>query len=210
MNNRMMSGLYSLTEWITKFAFLNILWIAFSLLGVILFGLLPSTVALFTVLRKWMMGETEFPLFPLFWKTYKAEFFKSNLLGGIFFLLGGLVYLNLEFMNANGNLGLQVVHIPLYLIILAISMTVLYTIPVYVHYNIGLFQVFKNAFLIMLLNPLPNLMMLVGTASTLFVMNALPALLLFFGASFTGAIIMAASYLAFQKIDKKQKEAQTI
>ncbi|MGD6969090.1 YesL family protein [Rossellomorea vietnamensis] len=210
MNNRMMSGLYSLTEWITKFAFLNFLWIAFSLLGVILFGLLPSTVALFTVLRKWMMGETEFPLLPLFWNTYKAEFFKSNLLGGIFFLLGGLMYLNLEFMNANENQGLQVVHIPLYLIILAISMTVLYTIPVYVHYNIGLLQVFKNAFLIMLLNPLPNLMILVGTASTLFVMNALPALLLFFGASFTGAIIMAASYLAFQKIEKKQKEAQSI
>ncbi|WP_421378275.1 YesL family protein [Bacillus salacetis] len=210
MNNRAVRGVYSLTEWITKFAYLNILWIGFTLLGLVIFGFLPATVALFTILRKWIMGEYETPIFQTFWETYKKDFFKSNLMGIVFVLLAVLAYIDLYFMDLNGGSGLQVTHIPLYLMILAIAMTVLYTIPVYVHYNVGFVQVFKNAFLIMLLNPIPNVLMLAGVVSTLFVMNALPALLFIFGGSFTAAIIMASCYLAFQRIDKKQKEAHSI
>jgi uncharacterized membrane protein YesL len=205
-----MRGLYSLTEWITKFAYLNILWIGFSLLGLVVFGFLPATVALFTILRKWIMGEYETPVFQTFWTTYKKEFFKGNLLGIVFVFLAGLVYVDLYFMDLNGSNGLQVTHIPLYLMILAIVMTVFYTIPVYVHYNTGFVQIFKNAFLIMLVNPMSNVVMLAGVASTIFVLNALPALLFIFGGSFTAAIIMASCFLAFQRVDKKQKEAQSI
>jgi uncharacterized membrane protein YesL len=209
MNNRAMRGLYSLTEWITKFAYLNILWICFTLLGLVVFGLLPATVSLFTILRKLIMGDYEISILQTFWTTFRNEFFKSNLLGAVFAGMAGIVYLDLHYMSVNGTDGFQVTHIPLYLMIVAIVMTVLYTIPVYVHYNVGFFQVLKNAFLIMLLNPVPTILMLAGVTATLFVMNALPALLFIFGGSFTAAIIMAACYLAFQRIDKKQKEAQT-
>ncbi|WP_168412969.1 YesL family protein [Bacillus salacetis] len=209
MNNRAFRGLYSLTEWITKFAYLNILWIGFTLMGLVVIGFLPATVSLFTILRKWIMGDYEIPILQTFWTTYKRELLKSNLLGGVFALLAGVVYLDLHFMSLTGTNEFQVTHIPLYLMILIIVMTVLYTIPVYVHYNAGLAQVFKNAFLIMLLNPVSNILLLAGVIAALFVMDALPALLFIFGGSFTAAIIMSACYLAFQRIDKKQKESQT-
>jgi uncharacterized membrane protein YesL len=62
----------------------------------------------------------------------------------------------------------------------------------------------------MLINPLSNIVMLIGMAATLFVMRVLPGLFLFFGGSITSGIIMVSCYLAFQKLEKKQKEAQSL
>ncbi|WP_456274665.1 YesL family protein [Bacillus sp. AK031] len=209
MNHRSMRGLFSLTEWVAKFAYINLLWMGFTILGLGVFGLFPATASLFTILRKWIMGESELPVFRTFWHTYRKEFFKANGLGIVVVMLAGLLFVDLYYMDNSGN-GLQVTHIPLYMLILAVGMIILYIFPVYVHFDVRFIQLFKNAFLIMLVNPVSNLIMIVGVGSAIFVMSALPGLLFFFGASFTAAIIMAACYLAFQKVEKKQKEAQTL
>nr|WP_263324413.1 YesL family protein [Neobacillus sp. Marseille-Q6967] len=208
MNKLSMNGLYALTEWITRFAYVNLLWVGFSLMGLVLFGISPATVAMFTVIRKWIMGESDIPVFGTFWDTFKKEFLRSNGLGIVLALLAGIIYIDLYFMKI-GN-SLQLTHIPLYLIIFAIIMTVLYIFPVYVHYNVTVVQLFKNSFFIMLVNPVSNIMILIGFVAAIFVMKFLPALLFFFGGSISAGIIMAACYLAFQKIEKKQKEAQTL
>lgn len=47
-------------EWIMKFAYLNILWLGFTLLGVGLFGFFPATMASFILLKRFVVeGETE-------------------------------------------------------------------------------------------------------------------------------------------------------
>lgn len=209
MNKLSMNGLYALTEWITRFAYVNLLWIGFSLMGLGLFGISPATVALFTVIRKWIMGESDIPVFQTFWGTYKKEFIRSNGLGIVLFVLAGIIFIDLYFMKL-GN-SLQLTHIPLYLIIFAIIMTVLYIFPVYVHYNVTFVQLFKNAFFIMMVNPVSNIMILIGFIAATFVMKFIPGLLFFFGGSISAGIIMASCYLAFQKIETKQKkEAQTL
>ncbi|MDQ6594942.1 YesL family protein [Bacillus salipaludis] len=207
MKKRSINGLYAFTEWITKFAYVNLLWIGLSFLGLVVFGFFPATVAMFTVLRKWTMGESDIPVFRTFWDAYKKEFLKSNLIGVIFLLLTGIIYIDLSYMKIGQSNLLQLTHIPLYLIIIAIIMTVLYIFPVYVHYEVKFIQLFKNAFLIMLVNPISNLVMLLGVAAAIFVMKVLPGLLFFFGGSISAAIIMSSCYLAFQRIEKKQKEA---
>ncbi len=59
-------GYYRFAVWVTKFAYLNLLWIAFSLLGLGLFGLFPATAAMFAVVRKWINGEKDIPVFHVF------------------------------------------------------------------------------------------------------------------------------------------------
>ena len=200
-----MSGLYTLTEWITRFAYVNLLWIGFSLLGLVVLGISPATLAMFTIIRKWLMGESEIPIFRTFWNSYKKEFLKSNGLGIVIVLLAYIIFIDLSYIKLD-----TIIQIPLYLIIFAIVMTILYIYPVYVHYNITFFQLFKNAFFIMMVNPLSSIMMLIGFAALFFVMKFLPALLFFFGGSLSAGIIMSSCYLAFQKIEKKQKEAQAV
>ena len=210
MNKLSMSGLFTLTEWIARFAYVNLLWICFSVLGLVVFGFFPATVSMFTVIRKWIMGESDIPVFRTFWNTFKKEFLRSNGLGIVLTLLAGLILFDLNYMKVDNGNFLQLIHIPLYLLIFAILLTVLYIFPVYVHYNVKFIQLFKNAFYIMLINPLSNIVMLIGMAATLFVMRVLPGLFLFFGGSITSGIIMVSCYLAFQKLEKKQKEAQSL
>ncbi|MEH7180079.1 YesL family protein [Neobacillus vireti] len=195
----------SATEWIAKFAYINLLWIGFTLLGLVILGFFPATISLFTIIRKWMLGEGDIPIFRTFWKTYKSEFLRSNGLGLLVAFVSGLIILDLVFMKNLGNDFMSVIQIPLYMFIFAVVMTMLYLIPVYVHYELKLIQIVKNSFLMMLINPLENLVMLSGMAAMFFVVKFVPGLGFFFGGSISAAIIMASGYLAFNKVDKKKQ-----
>jgi uncharacterized membrane protein YesL len=58
-----------------KLAYLNLLWIVFSVGGLIVFGSIPASVSLFTIVRKWLINkETDLPIFHTFFQNYKNEF----------------------------------------------------------------------------------------------------------------------------------------
>jgi uncharacterized membrane protein YesL len=197
--------IYSATEWISKFAYINLLWIGFSLAGLLVFGLFPATISMFTIIRKWIMGEGDIPVFRTFWTTYKSEFFRSNGLGLLVAVVCGLIILDLVFMKNLGNGFMNPIQIPLYLFMFAVVMTMLYLFPVYVHYNLKLIQMIKNSFLMMLISPIENLVMIAGIGAVYFVVKFIPGLGIFFGGSLCAAIIMAACYLVFNKVDKKKQ-----
>ncbi|MDU4936768.1 MAG: DUF624 domain-containing protein, partial [Peptostreptococcaceae bacterium] len=61
-------------NWIWRFMQLNFYWSIFTVFGLGVFGIMPSTVATFYILRKWIQGELEIPIFSTFKETYKKEF----------------------------------------------------------------------------------------------------------------------------------------
>ncbi|WP_071396411.1 YesL family protein [Bacillus tuaregi] len=196
---------YAATEWITRFAYINLLWIGFTLLGLVVFGFFPATISMFAVIRKWLMGETDIPVFRTFWEYYKAEFFRSNGLGLILVIVGGLIFLDLFFMRNAGSSFMSIIQIPLYIFMFAVVLTILYLFPVYVHYELKLTQIIKNSFLMMLINPIENIVMIAGIVSMYFVFRFLPGLGFFFGGSLTAALMMATCFLVFKKMDKKKQ-----
>lgn len=82
-------------EWIMRFAYTNLLWLFFTLLGLGVFGIMPATAALFAVMRKWIQGQDNVPVLKTFWQEYKGEFFRSNLLGAVLALIGVIIYIDL-------------------------------------------------------------------------------------------------------------------
>lgn len=84
-------------EWIMRFAYTNLLWLFFTLLGLGVFGIMPATAALFAVMRKWIQGQDNVPVLKTFWQEYKGEFFRSNLLGAVLALIGVIIYIDLAF-----------------------------------------------------------------------------------------------------------------
>lgn len=202
----MTNSLFTLTEWITKFAYLNLLWMLFSLIGLLFFGIFPATVAMFAVIRKWLLGQSDIAIFPYFWKIYKQEFLKSNLMGLVVAFFAMILYVDLLFMQTNSNLTLVLLHVPLYLFIFSCVLTLLYLFPVYVHYDTKFVQTFKNAFLTMIIHPLHNLAMVSGIALTCFALSYIPGLAFFFGSSFIAYMIMGTCYDAFKKIEDKKKD----
>lgn len=202
--NTLANRAFAATEWITKFAYINLLWIGFSLAGLIVLGFFPATIAMFTIIRKWLKGETEISIFRTFWTTWKSEFFRSNGLGVLVAVVVGLIVFNLVFVEKSGTGFTSVIQIPIYLFMFAAIMTILYLFPVYVHFELKWFQIVKNSFLMMLISPIENIVMIAGIAAVLFVIRFIPVLGFFFGGSLIAAIIMSAAYLVFGKMDRKR------
>ncbi|WP_100407315.1 YesL family protein [Bacillus solitudinis] len=206
----LMGGFYKISEWIMRLAYINILWILFSLLGLILFGVWPATAAMFAIVRKWIMGEHDIPVFKTFWGYYKSDFIRINLLGLSLAIIGYILYIDIKFLQAAVDSWIGALYLPVLIMTFFYYLMLLYVIPVYVHYDIKLFQVIKNSFLIMIMNPLANVALIVSCLMIYFLMISFPGLIIFFGASSLAFVIMWSTQIAFNKIQKKreaQKEA---
>src|SRR5699024_1930131 len=100
--------LYDISYWLMKMIYLNILWISFSLIGLLLLGFFPATAGMFAVTRKWILGDREIPVFKTLWKNYKTSFMQTNIIGYTFVLAGLILYFDLKFFRASDHLLLSV------------------------------------------------------------------------------------------------------
>lgn len=207
--NSVTGFLFRVSEWIMRLAFVNILWISFSFLGLIILGTAPSTVAMFTVIRKWIMGQSDIPIFKTFWTTYKNEWLKSNFLGLLLFGIGIFIYIENSIINSTNSPLVQISKYPFFLLVLLFFLVLMYIFPTYVHYNVNLFQTIKNSFLIMLINPFYNIVMILALVLLYYIGLILPPLMLFFGGSAAGFVIMWACYQSFTAIDRKKEKLKS-
>lgn len=198
--NTISSALYSIFEWISRFAFLQLLWIMFTLIGGIIFGLFPSTLAVFAIIRSWLKGDTEIPILKSFWNFYKVEFIKANKLGlivSIVFMVYVTDYLYMQHSSVTWY------HIPLFASFIIFLLFSLYIFPVFVHFQLNTLGLIKNAFLIMLINPTITFYMLICITSFIIFCWFLPAIIFIFGISGYALITMWLSMHAFQKLQKE-------
>ncbi|WP_084031540.1 YesL family protein [Anaerobacillus arseniciselenatis] len=203
--NYVTSFLYRICEWIMRLAYVNILWIAFSFVGLLVLGVFPATIAMFSVVRKWMMNQSDIPIFKTFWQSYKKDFFKGNIIGWIFVAIGYVLYIQNSVIMFSDDPLIQISKYAFFLLVILFSLVTLYLFPTYVHYNVSLFQVVKNAFLIMVINPINNIIMILGLVLFYYILLIIPQLLVFFGASVVAYIIMWSCFQSFLNIDKKKK-----
>ncbi|WP_085523013.1 YesL family protein [Tuberibacillus sp. Marseille-P3662] len=199
--------IYNAMEWLTRFAYINLLWGLFSLLGGLIFGFFPATTAMFTLVREWLKGNADIPIFPSFWKHYRSEFIKSNLLGLFIALIGIMIYIDVRYIQLSLN-TMALTYIPLFAFMLLFILFLLYIFPAFVHYDLKVPQVIKNAFFIMLIHPLHNLFMVISLVAIFFVMKAIPALAFIFGGSTYAFITMWMCLNAFNKISRKAHDKQ--
>jgi uncharacterized membrane protein YesL len=200
-----LGSLNKLLEWISRLAFLNLLWISFSLLGLIIFGFFPATVAMFAVARKWMLGNEEMSIFKTFWTAYKREFLKSNVLGVIIVAIGLILYIDFQFVQHAANSFATFLYVPFFIITLIFISMLFYIIPIFVHYDMKLSQVIKNSFFVMIMNPLSTFYMLIGSFGILFVLSYAPPICLLYSGNLLALFIMKPATNAFEKINQKSQ-----
>lgn len=200
-----LGSLNKLLEWISRLAFLNLLWISFSLLGLIIFGFFPATVAMFAVARKWMLGNEEMSIFKTFWTAYKREFLKSNILGVIIVAIGLILYIDFQFVQHAANSFASFLYVPFFIITLIFISMLFYIIPIFVHYDMKLSQVMKNSFFVMIMNPLSTFYMLIGSFGILFVLSYAPPICLLYSGNLLALFIMKPATNAFDKINQKSQ-----
>ncbi|KON83009.1 hypothetical protein AF331_19410 [Rossellomorea marisflavi] len=198
---RLINGVLNFCRWITHFAILNLLWIGCTLLGGVVFGIGPSTVAMYAVTRKAVMGVEDLPLIRSFWDTYRKEFFRAN---GLFFSLAGFVllwYVDLHFFRQMEGTIYTIIQYLLMLMGFVLIILLTYILPVYVHYDLKFFQTFKQALFIGFLQPGNLVLMIVATLSTYYFFISFPGFIPLFGFTLFVHLNMWLAYKGFSSID---------
>lgn len=205
--NGLMGVFYRCGEWVIKLVYANFLWVIFTVLGLGIFGLMPSTVALFTVLRQWMMGRDSVSAFRIFRQTFRREFLKSNAIGIIFLAGGYILRVDLIFLKSSTNPVLQGVLILMLCLGLLYFITLLNFFPVYVHFDIPFFRYFQYALMIGISQLPTTIMMVIGGIALFCLYWYVSGLMPLLCASLFSLIIMWFGSRAFKKIEIEQEVA---
>lgn len=196
--NRM---IYTIAETAYRFIVLNILWFIFFLAGLGVFGFMPATVALFRLVREWLKGEEDFPLFKSFLTYYKAEFISSNLLGALFSILFYIIYVNISFVS---YFYASSVHLYIYIVIISIGTIVvlsfLNTFSVMAHFeHKKTIRYFKSAVGLVFAQPFKSLLQLLWLFAYLLVAVNYPKAFIAVGVSVFAYVLMSLNYSIFRK-----------
>jgi uncharacterized membrane protein YesL len=225
-----MGGIYRLTEWITRIAYTNILWLICSspflfvllvkfmlfqteattndhvllnwVLGILApFTLFPAISALFAVVRKWVMGDTDVPIFKTFFKGYK-ENYKQSMIGGFFYtLLFVIMWVDYKVYMTLDNLQLVGGVMLLLLVILFVSMFNFFSMVV--HYHMGIFMILKNAVLLTVIRPFRMVATVLGCGLLLYIASLYPVLIFFFIITLIALWSFFNFYGSFLKMQEK-------
>ncbi|MFJ5768978.1 YesL family protein [Psychrobacillus sp. NPDC093180] len=202
-------SLYHYMDWAFKLAYLNILWLMGILIGFGILGFFPSTVAMFSVLRKWTQGEVEeLKVFTHFKNEYKKEFVRSNKYGYLWLILGLIIYVDLQFFRGIPTLWALLVSLFFFMLGAIYIVALLYAFPVFVHYKLTIKQYFRNCLLIVLSNPLFSIFMVLGFYFPYYLMIKIPGLLPFFGGSLISLVLMTISHKMFVILEKSKTSSE--
>lgn len=199
----LMGKLNDVFEWVMRFAYINVLWFAFTLAGLILFGIFPATAALYAVARKWKKGSEDIPIFRTFWEAYRKEFIKANILGYIMVAIGYFLYWDFNIIDHFEGMTAIIMSIILSSISVFFAFTGLFLFPVLVHYKMNTVQYIKNSVIVSLAYPFHALGMLTIVGVMVYVNLSFPVLIPFFSISVITTFTMNLAHDAFGKLEEK-------
>lgn len=203
-------GYYQFGIWILRFTYLNILWMAFTLLGCIVFGLVPATTAMFAVVRKWVAGEDDIPIFQTFWKSYKTVFFQVNGLGLLLGLIGYSLIIEFQILRSQDSLVYFIASYGVVALMTMYGIVLLYFFPIYVHFDLKIWQFMKWPFIIGVIHPILTIF-LAGFVFLIYyvLFSTLPALIFLIGGSVTAYVITWGASRTFEKYEMPNEAVTT-
>ncbi|UOQ49862.1 DUF624 domain-containing protein [Gracilibacillus caseinilyticus] len=200
------NSIYTFCNWFARLAYLNLLWICFTLIGGIILGFFPATIALLATLRQFLKGNSP-AIRSTFWGYYKEEFWRSNRLGGLVASICLLLFINFFFLQPADSFYVLYT----WIIMCCLSVLVIcYTLALYVEFEQTLTMLIKNGILLTLYNPVPSLFIIFGFSAVYFVITNIPGTGFFFSASILGLVVLSSANLAYRKVERKQQNGSPV
>lgn len=191
---------------ILKMAWLNFLWLLFSLIGLVVVGVFPATTAAIGVARKWIQKE-EVSAFQIFKEIYKREFVKANIIGSILTGIGTLLFLNYHALLQLGDQIPVFVVFAYYFVVFLYGIVVIWIFPILSHYQTTVLQYFKHAFIIGIVKMPTTIMIGLSIFAILFISLELPSMLLFCTVSLIACLVAFLALRVFEAIDQQNMAA---
>ncbi|MCT1902108.1 YesL family protein [Oceanobacillus sojae] len=200
------AGYYNFCLWITRWLYVHFLWIGFTILGLGVLGIMPATAAMFAVVRKWVQGDTDRPIFPLFWKTYKQEFLRSNILGGILFLIGYGLFIQYQILRSQEEAVYYVASFAILALAALFTVILLYFFPVFSHFKLSNIQYLLWPFMIGFLHPVLTIVLFTAVAGIYYLVYiSMPGLLFLMGGSVAAFILTWGGQLTFARFERREE-----
>jgi len=197
------------SEWLIRLIWTNLLWIFFTVAGLGVFGIMPATVAMFTVTRRWNMKETEFSIWHLFKDTYIKSFKESNLIGLIFLLIGGFLFLDLSFSEQMTGFFSLFLYVLFLFLLLMLFVTILFFFPLYVHYTFSIKEYILQALFHTFASLKDLSIMAIGFVGLTALFVKAPGLLPFLGAVLPSFWIMRVCLNRFKRMEKSEEPKES-
>ncbi|WP_186580355.1 YesL family protein [Aquibacillus kalidii] len=201
-NAGLSGGIYRLCEWIYRLAYINLLWILFTIAGGVVLGIFPATAAMFAVTRKWINGDDGHNIFKIFLQYYKRDFKESNVVGALLTVVGIFIFIDFQLIGSFGGVIKYVLLGSLATVTILYSLVILYIFPVLTQYKNSVYKHFKSALIIGITYPLRTITMFVSVVSVLFICAVIPAISFLYLGSGLSFVIMFFSHHLFHHIEK--------
>lgn len=182
---------------VLKLVYIQLLWLLFTLLGLIVLGVGPSSYAMFTVLRQWIRGNKDIPIFQTFHQAYRTGFKESALIGLLYTAGGIILYVDLLYVESQVLRGLLLVIGALYLISLG------YIFPILVHYDWKGVMLKLRCSLLFGISCLQYTLMLFAILAAVYfvLLMFIPVTMVLFGISIGAYIAMWMANQVFKRIE---------
>ncbi|BDC55987.1 hypothetical protein TM2_26560 [Bacillus altitudinis] len=200
-----MSRMLRMCEWVMRLAYTNLLWLLFTLLGLGIFGFMPATTALFSVMRKWIQGHEQVSVFQTFWKVYREEFLRSNVIGVVLVTIGTIIYVDLAYIYPT-SWFLHVLRFAIYTFGFLFIVSLFYIFPLLAHYDWKKRLYLKFSLLLGISYLQYTLSMLVFSAILFILFAYLPGIVPFFSISILAYGHMWLAYQVFKKIEFESEQ----
>lgn len=197
----MVNKIYEVFNRIYYLMKLNGLWLLFTLLGGVVFGVVPATIALYACIRQQIRNETENHLYQMF-KNYYVENFRRSILFSMVFVVVVAFFLGETIILTNigsGNLLLEIaIKVTRLLIILSVAMF----FPIFAHFDVRGIKTVVQPLIFILICPFEVIYMglVFLVVSLLFAVS--PFLILFIGISLPAygmSVIMLKKFARLEK-----------
>lgn len=204
MNLKGIKGrLYDFGEFVTALAYLNFLWVLFTLFGGVVLGIHPATAALFASLRKWKVDGIYTIGFKEFKNEFKKEFKESNILGAYLTVIlvvlifnGFLIFLNQSMVN----MFLSVVY---FLSVVLTMILFIYVYAVYDHFETKAVTTIVYSVVIGMANPLVTIKLFLLVFLLGIAIYSTAGVPIFFGISAISYVIMNNARRIFIKLESQ-------
>ncbi|WP_096187623.1 YesL family protein [Evansella halocellulosilytica] len=201
---------YLTMEFITRIAYINLLWIGFSLLGLVVFGLGPASAAMFTVTRQWAIGNYDIPVFKTFFNAYKQNFFRATFLLVPLFIASNILYIDFMYLSMIDGMFYNFMLFIFINALIIFAIVSLYLFPVFVQYKYSIWQYYKYSAIIGFSMPLHTLGMIIAIFLMWRLVLIIPGILPILPIGLLAFVMMKLSHAAFVRIEKKMAASQSI
>ncbi|MBP1947885.1 YesL family protein [Virgibacillus litoralis] len=149
-------------EWVIRIIFTNLIWFIHILLGGIILGVFPATVSLFATTRQWLKKENNFSTWKYYHQYYKKNFWKINILGYTYVLIGLLLVGGLLFTESMSGMLYTSIYYFLLIVFTFYFLNLFYFFTVYVHFDLEHKGFLIQPFIIMLISFKENTFIIAG------------------------------------------------